>query len=116
MRAHPHHRQRTPRNGLRGLIIWVAMCLSACGGGSDPGSATSAAAFSIEVTPAQAIAFADSGRVLTVTLARTGGSRGRDRGAEQSTGRRVGGVGDLHGDTVSLPLSLRLMPLWQRAA
>ena len=67
---------------LRRILLWLAALgcgaiLSACGGGSadttDPTPASPQAGFSIEVTPASALAFAGSGRVLTVTLARTGG-------------------------------------------
>ena len=58
-------------------FIAVSSCLmAACGGGGGPVPGPPpppAAGFSFEVGPASAIAFADSGRVLTVTLARTGG-------------------------------------------
>ena len=66
------------RRSLRRLAAWLLMplLLVACGGGG--GGATSdppppSAGFSIEVTPPSAVAFADSGRVLAVTLRRTGG-------------------------------------------
>ena len=66
------------RKSLRRLATWLLMplLLVACGGGG--GGATSdppppSAGFSIEVSPPLAVAFADSGRVLTVTLTRTGG-------------------------------------------
>ena len=66
------------RKSLRRLSAWLLMplLLVACGDGG--GGATSdppppSAGFSIEVSPPSAVAFADSGRVLTVTLRRTGG-------------------------------------------
>ena len=58
---------------LAGLLL-LPLLLAACGGGdwgSDQPPPT--AGFSIEVTPASALAFAGSGRLLTVTLARSGG-------------------------------------------
>ena len=52
-----------------------AIIVSACGGGGStvPDPPPVAAGFSIDVTPSDAIAFAASGRLLTVSVTRTGG-------------------------------------------
>ena len=56
-------------------LFAIALTLAACGGGesSQPSAPPAAAGLSVEVTPASAIAFPGSGRLLTVTLTRSGG-------------------------------------------
>ena len=54
----------------------IATLVSACGGGSAPGgpdAAPPSSGFGIDVSPASAVAFADSRRMLTVTLTRAAG-------------------------------------------
>ena len=65
---------------LHAPVPWLsallcAVMVSACGGGDGPAPAPSspAAGFTVEVTPTDAIAFAGSGRRLTVSIKRTGG-------------------------------------------